>query len=25
VSEPGEGSCFYFTVPVWRNQKLPSR
>jgi len=23
VSEPGEGSCFYFTVPVWRNQKLP--
>ena len=23
VSEPGEGSCFYFTVPVWRNQKPP--
>ncbi|HBP53291.1 MAG TPA: ATPase [Synechococcus sp. UBA8638] len=25
VSELGEGSCFYFTVPVWRNQKLPGR
>ncbi|MXW40027.1 MAG: histidine kinase [Synechococcus sp. SB0668_bin_15] len=25
VSEPGEGSCFYFTVPIWRNQKLPGR
>ena len=25
VSEPGEGSCFYFTVPVWLNQKLPDR
>ena len=25
VSEPGEGSCFYFTVPVWRNQKALGR
>lgn len=25
VSEPSEGSCFHFTVPVWRNQKLPGR
>ncbi len=21
VSNPGEGSCFYFSVPVWRGQK----
>ncbi len=20
VSDPGKGSCFYFTVPVWDNQ-----
>lgn len=25
VSEPGAGSCFHFTVPVWLNQNLPSR
>jgi len=25
VSEPNEGSCFHFTVPVWRNQKLSGR
>ena len=23
VSEPAEGSCFYFTVPIWRNQRRP--
>jgi two-component system clock-associated histidine kinase SasA len=23
VSEPGEGSCFHFTVPVWRGQITP--
>ena len=24
VSEPGEGSCFNFTVPIWRNQRRPA-
>jgi two-component system clock-associated histidine kinase SasA len=23
VSEPGEGACFYFTVPVWSGQSAP--
>jgi two-component system clock-associated histidine kinase SasA len=23
VSEPGEGACFHFTVPVWTGQSAP--
>ena len=25
VSEPGEGACFHFTVPVWQGQSGPAR
>ena len=25
VSEPGEGACFHFTVPVWQGQSGPTR
>lgn len=25
VSEPGEGACFHFTVPVWSGQNSPSQ
>ena len=25
VSEPGEGACFHFTVPVWQGQSGPPR